>query len=261
LPFDPSASHSAGVDELLADLSGQHAELDGLLAGREQHEWRRRSPCVGWDVADVVVHLHQTDELALVSLRGGLDAAIESVTGADPSAVDRAADASVAAVRGRPGAEILARWRASAAELRTTFARTDPRARLQWVVGTLSAHTLAATRLAECWIHTTDVAAALGVTVPPTDRLRPIARLAWRTVPYAFAHGGEEPHGAVGFDLVGPSGDAWRFGLDDDPPTVVTGPAIDLCLVAGRRREPAATALRATGPDSEAVLRLVRTYA
>jgi hypothetical protein len=46
------------------------------------------------------------------------------------------------------------------------------------VPGELSARTLATTRLAETWIHAGDVAGALGVTLPPTDRLRPIARLA-----------------------------------------------------------------------------------
>ena len=249
------------MDELLAAVGAQHAELDGLLAGAPPADWSRPSPCAGWDVADVVLHLHQTDELALASLRGQLDASIEAVTGADPEAVDRNAELSVAAARGLDPAALLARWRASSAALRAELAAADPHRRVQWVVGTLSVHTLAATRLAECWIHTTDVAAGLGIEVPATDRLRPIARLAWRTVPYAFADAGEPAPGPVGFDLVGPHGDAWTFGLDADPPTVVRGPALDLCLVAGQRREASDTALRAPGPDADAVLRLVRTYA
>lgn len=253
--------HSADVDDLLADVTAQHAELDSLLAGARAADWSLPSPCAGWDVADVVLHLHQTDELALASLRGELDASIVAVTGADAEAVDRSAAESVAAARGLAGVEVLGRWRASAAALRAELAGADPHRRVQWVVGTLSVHTLAATRLAECWIHTTDVAAALGVEVPATDRLRSIARLAWRTVPYAFAHAGASAPGPVGFELVGPHGDAWSFGLDADPPTVVRGPALDLCLVAGQRREAGDTALRATGPDADAVLRLVRTYA
>ena len=71
-----------------------------------------------------------------------------------------------------------------------------------------------------------------------------------------------ELHGAVGFDLVGPDGAAWRFGLDDEPATIVRGPRRrPLCAVAGRRVEPATTDLVATGPDADAVLALVRTYA
>ena len=82
------------VDDLLADLAGQHAELDSLLVGCGAIEWSQPSPCPGWDVADVVVHLHQTDLLALASLRGELGAAIEAVMGADAQAVDRAAAAA-----------------------------------------------------------------------------------------------------------------------------------------------------------------------
>ena len=65
------------------------------------------------------------------------------------------------------------------------FAAADPHLRVTWVTNQLSVETLAATRLSECWIHTGDVAAALGVRLEPTERLRFIARLAWRTLPYA----------------------------------------------------------------------------
>ena len=43
--------------------------------------------------------------------------------------------------------------------------------------------------------------------------------------------------------------------------TTVRGSAAELCDVAGRRVEPAATDLVAEGPDGAAVLELVRTYA
>jgi hypothetical protein len=64
----------------------------------------------------------------------------------------------------------------------------------------------------------------------------------------------------VRFDLVAPSGAAWRFG-DDDAPTVIAGPGADLCRVASRRVAPEDTALQAEGPDADAVLALVRTWA
>ena len=78
---------------------------------------------------------------------------------------------------------------------------------MQWVSGDLSARTLATTRLSECWIHTGDVAEALGVELEPPDRLWHIARLAWRTVPYAFARAGRDAPGPVAFELRGPNGD------------------------------------------------------
>ncbi len=247
------------MNEILSALGAQHAELRSLLEPLGPADWARPTPCEGWDVADVVLHLHQTDELAIAALDGNLDASIESFLRGD-DAVDAAAAMSVADARGASGAETGARWEASAARLRALLAAADPSARVQWVVGRLSARTLAATRLAECWIHTTDVAAALGVELVPTARLHHVARLAWRTVPYAFERAGEELHGPVGLDLVGPDGGTWQFGLDDAA-TVVRGSGSDLCRVAGRRADPGATDLVATGPDAERVLALIRTYA
>ncbi|MGZ4711373.1 MAG: maleylpyruvate isomerase family mycothiol-dependent enzyme [Acidimicrobiia bacterium] len=249
------------MENLLADLGAQHAELWGLIEHAGAGQWAAPSPCEGWDVADVVLHLHQTDELALATLRGDLAASIEGFMRSGDDAVDAAAAASVAGARGADGPAVAQWWAQSAAALRAELAAAEPGTRVQWVVGRLSVRTLAATRLAECWIHTTDVAAGLGTEVAPTARLRPIARLAWRTVPYAFERAGAPPPGPVGFALVGPDGESWEFGLDEDPPTVVRGPALDLCLVAGRRRTPEATALTATGPDADRILTLVRTYA
>jgi uncharacterized protein (TIGR03084 family) len=129
------------------------------------------------------------------------------------------------------------------------------------VAGQLTIRTLTTTRLAETWIHSGDVAAALGVQLAPSDRLRHIARLAWRTLPYAFARDGRALGGPVAFELRGPSGDEWRFEPDEPARTVVRGEAYELCLVAARRVDPRATSLEAEGPDGEAVLALVRTYA
>jgi uncharacterized protein (TIGR03084 family) len=146
--------------------------------------------------------------------------------------------------------------------LRTALGACAPGERVDWVAGELSVRTLTTTRLAETWIHTGDVADALGVTLAPADRLRHIARLAWRTLPYAFARAGRTLTGAVAFHLIGPNGDAWAF----DPPegaaaTTIEGPGVELCLVAARRVDPGRTSLRGDGPDADAVLDLVRTYA
>ena len=80
-------------------------------------------------------------------------------------------------------------------------------------------------------------------------------------MPYAFARAGRELTGPVRFELQSPSGETWDFTPDAEPLTVVEGDAVDLCFVAARRVDPAATSLRATGPDAEGVLELVRTYA
>jgi uncharacterized protein (TIGR03084 family) len=158
--------------------------------------------------------------------------------------------------------ELRTRWASGAADLRAALAGADPHARVRWVAGTLSVRTLTATRLAECWIHTGDVAAALGVSLDAGERLRHVARLAWRTLPYAFERAGRVLRGPVAFDLVGPTGERWSFVPDDGPAaTTISGSGVELCLVAARRVDPGDTALHGVGADAAAVLDLVRTYA
>ena len=93
------------------------------------------------------------------------------------------------------------------------------------------------------------------------DRLRHIARLAWRTLPYAFARSGRELTGPVAFDLTAPDGSRWAFGVDGATTTTVRGSALDVCMVAAQRVNADATDLVADGPDASAVLELVRTFA
>jgi uncharacterized protein (TIGR03084 family) len=252
------------MDELLTALAAQHAELAELIEPCSSDDWERPTPCAGWDVGDVLLHLAQTDELAIARARGELASLADGLMGSRESqavSVDDAAAAQVAADRAMGGDAIRRRWRDASQGMLAAFGAADPHERVTWVSNQLSVETLVATRLSECWIHTGDIASALDLRLEPTGRLRHIARLAWRTLPYAFERADLKMHGPVALDLTGPSGDRWRFDPDAPALTTIRGSAVDFCEVAARRVEPAATDLVGTGPDSEAVLRVVRTYA
>ncbi|MCA1845867.1 MAG: maleylpyruvate isomerase family mycothiol-dependent enzyme [Actinobacteria bacterium] len=252
-------------DGILTALAEQDEELDGLVADLDEAGWALPSRCPGWTISDVLLHVAQTDEAAAASAEGHpVDAATvfgrpaEAWTGAN---VDDLAGQAVAAQRGQPGKDVHERWRAASAAQLKAFRACDSGDRLPWVVGRMAAVTLATTRLAEGWIHTGDVAAGLGRELAPTARLQPIARLAWRTLPYAFSRAGRTLSGPVALSLTAPDGTTWEFTSDEPAATTVTGPALDFCLVAARRADPSDTALSATGPDGDAVLELVRTFA
>jgi uncharacterized protein (TIGR03084 family) len=256
------------VEKIIADLAAEHASLQATLAGLSDVDWARDSRCPGWSIADVVLHMAQSDELAWGSARGdiaagaaqaGWDAVLLSNEG--PLDVDVIADRAVAAARGLAPADLLARHTAAADGMRAALAACDPRAPLPWVVGRLPARTLATTRLAECWIHTGDICDPLGIKVEPTERLWHIARLAWRTIPYAFMKAGRELSGPVGLVLQSPAGGTWRFDPAEPAVTVVEGDGHAFCLLAARRLSPAESGLIATGPDADAVLELTRTFA
>ena len=250
------------VDPVVAALAEQQAELSELLAPLDDADWQQPSRCEGWSVADVVLHLAQTNEMAVGSVQGRfVETVAELSRGLGPAtSVDDGADLMVARDRA-PGPAVLERWQGSADELRRLLDACDLHQRVMWVAGELSARTLATTRLAETWIHTGDVAAGLGRELTPTDRLWHIARLAWRTLPYAFGRAGREVAGPVAFVLRGPAADTWDFSPEAEPLTVIRGDAVELCLVAARRTDPRNTSLEGSGPDADAVLELVRTYA
>ncbi len=251
------------MDPVVAALSEQLTETASLLDDLAADQWQAPTRCEGWTVADVVLHLAQSDEMAVVSLRGEFpsdtDSSVEGWGGG--SSVDDSVALMVERERGAAPLELLTRWTSSADQLVTLLETMDLSTRVRWVAGTLAARTLATTRMSETWIHTGDIASAVGATVVATDRLELIARLAWRTLPYAFGAAGKTMSGPVAFLLVSPTGQRWDFVPDEAAVTTITGPAVELCEVAARRVEPDATSLRGEGPDGPDVLALVRTYA
>ena len=245
-------------------VEAQHAELGELVDACTDQDWERPTRCVGWDVASVLLHLALTDELAGRSARRELPPLPDGLMGRREEqtvSVDDAAAAQVAAGRTAGGPAIRQRWHDASRDMRVALAAADPHQRVTWVSNQLSVQTLAATRLSECWIHTGDIASALGVELEPTDRLRHIARLAWRTLPYSFARADTLMSGPVALDLVGPSGEQWRFDSETVASTTIRGSAVEFCEVAARRIDPRDTSLVGDGPDATAVLQLVRTYA
>lgn len=253
------------MDDVVSALAEQQAELTGILTAIDDADWQRPSRCEGWTVADVVLHLAQTNEMAIASVDDRIPQYLEdvgrSLGDAPPSNVDDGAALMVAKERDRSLADLKARWRSTVNEFLGRLEATDFHRRVTWVAGELSIRTLVTTRLAETWIHTGDVADGLGVELQPTERLQHIARLAWRTLPYAFSRSGRELSGPVAFELRGPTGRDWIFTPEKPALTTIRGDGADLCLVAARRVDPHGASLTGEGPDATAVLELVRTYA
>src|SRR5262249_4077298 len=140
---------------------------------------------------------------------------------------------------------------------------------LSWVEAPLKPATMATTRLAEHWAHGLDITGPFGIPFPDTDRLRHVAWLAHRSLPYAFALAGAGNHD-VACDLTAPDRTAHctapagpphgRFG-PESAESEITGQAGAFCRVAAQRLPPAESGLQASGPHGPAALRLLRTYA
>jgi uncharacterized protein (TIGR03084 family) len=240
------------------DLAAEQDRLEGILAGLDEGQWTAPSAAAGWTVADVVLHLAQSEEAVQAAMTGG-DLRVWVAAGAG-NTMDERAEAAVRAERAAP-ASVFERWRRARRGSMAALMAGDPDQPVGWVTGPVKPATLATTRLAEHWAHGLDITGPLGVEFPDTDRLRHVAWLAHRTLPYALAVAGEPPGAAVRCELSGPAGSGvWRYG-PAEAESAITGPAGEFCRVAVRRLAPAEARLTATGPHGALALRVLRTYA
>jgi uncharacterized protein (TIGR03084 family) len=242
------------------DLEAEQDRLAHILAGLDAAQWASASAAGGWAIADVVLHLAQSEEAVVATAAGALPTPQTPGLTNSPSGltVDEFADQAVRAERsaGSP----LPRWQAARTAALAALRAADPGQPLRWVAAPVKPATLATTRLAEHWAHGLDVAGPLGVEYPDNERLRHISWLAHRTLPYAMGLAGL-PAGEVACELTAPDGvDVWRFG-PDGAVSVISGPAAAFCRVAAQRLAPDRSGLRASDETAQAAIRLLRTYA
>jgi uncharacterized protein (TIGR03084 family) len=242
--------------DVIDDLEAEQDQLDAVLSKLSPADWLAPSAAAGWSVADVVLHLTQTEEVVPAALAGEQAGIGWRSYGGN---VDDAMDAMVRAAPASPDT-VYARWqaarRASVAALRSA----DPKRPIPWVASTLKPPTLATTRLAEHWAHGLDVAVPLGHDYPDTVRLRHVAWLAHSTLPYAFRLAGSAEAPPVYVELIAPDDAVWRLG-DPSAESSITGSAGAFCRVGAQRLAVAVSGLKTSGPYGETALRLLRTYA
>jgi uncharacterized protein (TIGR03084 family) len=240
---------------VIDDFASEALRLQGILGLLTPAQWQAESGADGWSVADVVLHLAQSDEAVVATASGAAERGLVGAAGS----VDDYAARMVAAERTAPEL-VFARWREARDAAVAALRDADQEQPLPWVSGPVKPATLTTTRLAEYWAHGLDITEPLGIDFPDTDRLRHIAWLAHRTLPYALRRAGQPP-AAVRCSLTAPDGSAtWTFG-PDEADSQISGPAAAFCRVAAQRLDPAESGLRADGPHGATALRVVRTYA
>lgn len=256
-------STTTRLEEVLGDFAAEVAALDALVAPLPEEAWPTSTPAEGWDVRDSIAHLALGDDIAHDCATTGRSAVMEEGYAALAHGEKGLAEFERRLLdmgRSRTPREVLDWWRSSNERLRRTLATRGPRERVPWGPNRMSTVSFTTARLMETWAHGVDCFDALGAEPPNTDRLRHVAFLGLRALPYAFGRAGLDPPGPVRLELTSPSGGSWSFG-PPDAPTVVVGTAADWCRVATHRdRSGEKGALEATGPDAAAVLDHVQAY-
>lgn len=247
----------ADWDTLLDDLVSEWAELDGWLDGVDVET---PTPAEGWTIRDQLGHLAFYDERETVALtdpdrfRADLAALLESGALADHADIHREHS------NGLAPADLRA-WLARARRtMVAAFETHDPADRVPWYGPDMSARSGATARLMETWAHAQDVADALGIDREPTDRLRHVAHLGVVTFGWSHLNRGETPPPTPPrVVLTGPDGGTWTW--HDDGEGLVTGSALDFCLLVTQRRPRSALALSATGEVADHWLDIAQAFA
>jgi len=132
------------------DLGAEQDRLAGILSGLDEAQWRSTSGAAGWTIADVVLHLAQSEESVVATASGG---ALRTGLGrADGGTVDEHVAALVAAERAAPDV-VFERWQRARRAALAALRAADPDRALAWVTAPVKPATLATTRLAEHWAH------------------------------------------------------------------------------------------------------------
>jgi uncharacterized protein (TIGR03084 family) len=248
----------ADLGVLIGDLLEERAQLVDLLRPLPEQAWRTRPPSGHWTIADHVTQLALLDEAATVAVTAPKRFATHSRArlASGPSApgdID-------ARARARPGPGLLEWLGRTQRALVKAYRSLEPDHRLPWYGTELDARASLVARLTETWAHGRDLADALNVGWPSTDRLRHVADLGVQSLGSSFEMLGRPvPTVPVWIELVAPSGELWTWGREHARDRV-SGSAEDLCLVLAGRRVAAETGLTVTGAVVGEWLAIGRAY-
>lgn len=249
----------AGAGPVVADLKAESDSLDALVADLPAAQWTTATPAPGWTIAHQIGHLLWTDRVALIAVTDepGFTAVLAEAA-KDPTGF---VDAGAEELAGTPPDVLLADWRQTRSRLHAALNGVTDGRKLPWFGPPMSAASMATARLMETWAHGLDVADALGVTRPPTARLRSIAHIGVRTRDFAFAvHGLPAPAEEFHVELRAPDGSIWSWGPQDAAQRV-TGAAEDFCLLVTQRRPRSALDVHAVGADATKWLGIAQAFA
>ncbi len=242
--------------EILSDLVAEQQFLDQFLQRelRSIRDWDRPTPAKGWTIRDTISHLADYEELAASVILG--EGKIERYRNAPD--LDKVRQEAVLKGRKMRPQDVIEWWRGGRAKVVEPLSHMDAHDRVEWVAGSMSAQTLATTRLMETWAHGLDIYSAMKVEVEDTPRIRHICWLGWKSLPYSFKLANED-YVPVRVEVIGPGYAKWVYG-PEDADNLIKGSASDWARLAVRRIKPDKTRLKVTGDAAEIALQVVRAY-
>lgn len=239
---------------LCDDLAAEHAALDRVLEAAA--DWDAPTPAEGWSIRDTISHLRFFDQRALLALTDAEAFAADAVT-----LLERGIEASLEPGRAITPTELHESWRRDRSALIDHARTVDPSTRVPWYGPAMGARSFITARLMETWAHGQDVADAVGVDRPATERLRHVAHIGVRARPFSYAVNQRPmPDAEIFVGLDAPDGERWEWG-DPGASDRVTGPALDFCLLVTQRRHVDDTALVIQGDAASEWMSIAQAFA
>ena len=244
-------------DDLLAERAG----LDAVLATLDEATWTAPTPSAGWTILDQITHLAYFDDAARLAIEDP-----DAFRTWRAQAVDVAAfvDAITERTRSVDGPEARAWLQRAGHDLVAVARRAPMERRVPWYGPDMSLASAITARIMETWAHGVDVTDTVGVAPQATQRLRHVAFIGATAFANSFvSHRRPVPSERVRVVLDAPDGATWTFGPSEEDAggNLVTGPALDFCLVVTQRRHRDDTALTATAGVADEWLSIAQAFA
>jgi enediyne biosynthesis protein E11 len=246
------------LQDVIAALIADGDDIDRLVADLSDSAWSLPTPAPGWTIKHQIAHLVATFHLAGLAARDA--AAFGALAGRMSNDFDANVHAALNQFLGDPPQTLLAKFRHVRASAADALSQVPADTVVPWLVRPLPPAVLASAGMMELFGHGQDIADALGVRRPHTDRLAYLVAFAVRTWDFGYlARNLTPPETEFRFEVLSPSGRLWTFG-PDDAQQWVNGPAVDFCLLVTRRRHYLDLDVIASGPDAEYWLEIAQAY-
>ena len=244
------------------DLAKEYEELDSIVKNLSSREWQLVTPFYGWTIKDELSHIAYFDEAGVLSatdkeaFQKHFDTMVEGI-----NTIEALHKRVNFVGNNKSDEELLEWWRKERTALVAAYEKSDPKTRLPWYGPTMSARASASARILEVWAHGQDIYDTLGIIRKGTDRLKHIAHIGFITFQWTFINRGlEPPIEKVRLELNSPNGELWTWG-DSDAEGVITGEALDFCLVTTQRRNIQDTCLNLSGEIAEKWMEIAQSFA
>ena len=241
------------------DLEAETADLLKLIIPLSPLHWDMDTPAEGWSVRDAISHLaffDGTGNLAATDPEAFVASAKVLMANPDPGV------GGITSGRAMKSVEVLNWFISARSTMIANFRKLDSKTRLPWYGPAMGALSFATARLMETWAHGQDVADALGATRPESNRLKHIAHIGVRARPYSYLVNNRElPPVDVAVRLTAPDGSRWTWNDEAAATNLISGGALDFCLVVTQRRNVADTGLVATGEAAKEWIAFAQAFA